>query len=139
MTIYDYTTKTYGAGNYGISRTILDQPTVVKRYIDTTVIPLSNGDTFQVIAYPADTVIAFAGIITDVVEGAAETADLLDDTSATTTLVNNHDLNTANTLTHWATGVFKASAGHVSILANAALTATKFWVYAMFLPVTSKD
>ena len=118
-----------GYGNFSTYPEYLDRPIMQKRYIDTTVTPLTSGDTYKMFSYPANTLILRAGIITETVEGASDTIDLLDDTSATTTLVNDHDLNTDNVSGEYAGAVFKASAGQISVLANAAITVAKFWIY----------
>lgn len=118
-----------GYGNFSTYPEYLDRPILQKRYIDTTVTPLTSGDRYMVFSYPANTLILRAGVITETVEGAADTVDLEDDTSATTTLVNDHDLNTDNASSEYAGAVFKATAGQISLLANAAITAAKFWVY----------
>ena len=127
------------AGNYNVGRQMLDQKVCVKRYIDTTVTPLTSGGDYSVIGYPANTLITRAGLITETVEGAAKSVDLRDDDDATTTLCNDHDLNTDNAITNYSTGIFKASAGNLNILANAAITAAKFWVYVEYTVMSTKD
>lgn len=136
MAIQDLVT---GYNNFATYPEYLDRPILIKRYIDTTVTPLTSGDTYKMFYYPANTLIMRAGVITETVEGASDTVDLLDDTSATTTLVNDHDLNTDNVSGEYAGSVFKASEGHISVLANAAITAAKFWIYAETMQFKTTD
>lgn len=126
-------------GNRNVTREILDQEILYKAYIDTTVTPLTSGDYYRLFGYDANTLIRRAQIIVGTVEGAAETCDLTDNESGTTTLISNNDMNTLGAGTAYAAGLFKTAAGYVSLKPDAALTATKFWVLVSFIRVTVKD
>lgn len=125
--------------NRNVNRQILDQEITVKAYIDTSTINLTSGDYYKLFDYDANTFINEVVVITETVEGAGDTLDITDDTSGTTTLVSNHDVNTDNAITKYTTGLFKASAGQISIKPDAALTVCKFWVTARLIKVTTSD
>lgn len=125
--------------NRNVNRQILDQEITVKAYIDTSVINLTSGDYYKLFDYDANTFINEVVVITETVEGAGDTLDITDDTIGTTTLVSNHDVNTDNAITKYTTGLFKASAGQISIKPDAALTVCKFWVTARLIKVTTSD
>lgn len=137
MAIQDLIT---GYGNHGVARQILDQPIVVKRYINTVTLGgLTSGDYYKIFAYDANTLIQRAWIVTETVEGAADTVDVTDDSSGTTTLCSNHDLNTDNAVTNYTGAVFKASAGQICIKPDAALTVAKFWVCVEYMKLSTND
>jgi len=81
-----------------------------KAYIDASSTNLTSGDYYRLFEYGANTIIQNVHIITETVEGAADTVDVTDDESGTTTLCSNHDLNTDNAITNYRTGIFKNSA-----------------------------
>jgi hypothetical protein len=117
-------------GNYNIGYRQLDNSVTYARYIDTTATgyDLGNGEYIKIFAVPDNFCLQEAYVVCDVVEGAGETIDIVDDDSATTTFVNDATLNTAGATT--ATNARKTyqAAGFIVILANAAITAAKFWV-----------
>ncbi len=125
--------------NRNVSRQILDQEILVKAYIDASATNLTSGDYYKLFDYDANTYINEVIVITETVEGAADTLDITDDTSGTTTLVSNHDLNTDNANSKYTTGLFKATAGQISIKPDAALATCKFWVIAKLIKVTTSD
>ena len=133
MAIYD----TLQTGNRNVAREILDQEVVVSAYIDTSDKNLGSGDYYKLFDYGANTIINEIHVITETVEGAAETLDITDDTAGTTTLVSNHDLNTDNALSKYTTGLFKATAGQISIKPDAALTVCKFFVVAKLIKLST--
>ena len=116
------------AGNYRVNKEILDGPVLLKRFIDTTVTPLVSGNTYEIFKYDANSLIKSAFLITETVEGAVETVDLMSASSGAVTLIDNHDLNTDNKVTGYTTGTFASATNYICILANAAITAAKFWV-----------
>lgn len=138
MANHDLTGAAY-PGNYGITSEKLSDMVVKKRYIDTTVTPLTNGDNYDVLAYPDNCVITEVFCITETVEGAAQTVDVRDNASPTTTCINDHDLNTDNAIGSYTTRMFKASADSINLLANADLTVCKFWVGIVYIPLSTKD
>lgn len=117
-------------GNYNVGYRNLDGTVTYARYIDTTATnyDLGNGEYTKIFAVPDNFAVLDAYVVCDVVEGAAETIDIVDDDSATTTFVNDATLNTAGSTT--ATNARKTyqAAGYICILANAAITVAKFWV-----------
>ena len=135
MAIYD----TLQTSNRNVPRQILDQEITVKAYIDTSAINLGSGDYYKLFDYEANTFINEVKVITETVEGAGDTLDITDDTSGTTTLVSNHDVNTDNAISKYTTGLFKASAGQISIKPDAALATCKFWVSVTFIKFTTSD
>lgn len=126
MAIQDLIT---GYGNFSTYPEYMDRPVLQKRYIDTTITPLASGDYYKVFSYPANTLIMRAGIITETPEGAADTIDITDDSSGTTVLVSNHDVNTDNASSEYAGSEFKASSGQICVRPDQAITAAKFWIY----------
>jgi hypothetical protein len=125
--------------NRNISREILDQEVTVRAYIDCSSTNLTSGDYYRLFYYPANTVINEVHVITETVEGAADTTDITDDETGTTTLVSNHDLNTDNTLSKYTTGKWKNTAGYVCVKPDAALTVAKFWVSAKLIVYNTTD
>ena len=125
--------------NRNVNRQILDQEILVKAYIDTSAVNLTSGDYYKLFDYDANTFINEVIVITEIVEGAGDTFDITDDTSGTTTLVSNHDANTDNAISKYTTGLFKDSAGQISIKPDAALATCKFWVIAKLVKVTTSD
>ena len=115
-------------GNYNIGKEVLDEVITMERYFDTTVDNLASGAYYKIFGVPDDFCLLEAYVSCDVVEGAAETIDIVDDDSATTTFVNDADLNVAGKIT--ATNARKTyqAAGFICIMPNAAITAAKFWV-----------
>lgn len=130
---------TLQTSNRNVSRQILDQEVVVRAYIDTSSTNLGSGDYYKLFDYPANTLINEVHVITETVEGAGDTLDITDDTSGTTTLVSNHDVNTDNAVSKYTTGLFKATAGQISIKPDAALTVCKFWVSAKLIMYKTTD
>lgn len=125
--------------NRNVNRQILDQEMTLKAYIDTSANNLTSGDYYKLFDYDANTIINEIIVVTETVEGAGDTLDITDDTSGTTTLVSNHDVNTDNALSKYTTGLFKATAGQISIKPDAALTVCKFWVIAKIIKVATTD
>ena len=122
----DWTTD---PGNYNVGKQILDEVITLTRYFDCSgAKALGNGEYSKIWAVPDDFALLDAYVVCDVVEGAADTIDIVDDDSATTTFVNDATLNTAGYTT--ATNARKTyqAAGYICILANAAITVAKFWV-----------
>jgi len=116
--------------NRNVPRQILDQEVEVKAYIDCSANNLTSGDFYKLFDYPANTLINEIVVITETVEGAGDTLDITDDSVGTTTLVSNADVNTDNAVSKYTTGLFKDTAGQISIKPDADLTVCKFWVQA---------
>lgn len=125
--------------NRNVSRQMLDHEMTLRAYIDTSVNNLTSGDFYKLFDYDANTLINEVKVITETVEGAGDTLDIVDDTAGTTTLVSNHDLNTDNALSKYTTGLFKATAGQISIKPDADLTVCKFWVVVTYVKLTVLD
>lgn len=121
---------TADVGNYNVGKQVLDEVITLSRYIDTTETgyDIGNGEYIKIFSVPDNFALLDAYVSCDVVEGAAETIDIVDDDSATTTFVNDANLNSAGAVT--ATNARKTyqAAGYICILGNAAITAAKFWV-----------
>lgn len=121
-------------GGYNAGSQILDQDTVVTRFIDTTAFPvptvgLVNADTYEIITIPALTVLKEVTIVVHTVEGAADTVSVKDGaTTFITTVSTNSAVATAGT------GVPKyyATLDTLDVLANAAITVAKFFVIARY-------
>jgi len=116
--------------NYNVGYRQLDNTVTYTRYYDSTATgyDIGNGEYIKVFAVPANFLLTEAYVITETVEGAAETIDLVDDDSATTTIVNDANLNSDNNVATINARKFYASAGYVCILGNADITAAKFWI-----------
>lgn len=115
-------------GNYNVGKRNLDDTVTMVRYIDTSVDNLTSGGYYKIFAVPAYFALLKAYIVVVTAEGAAETLDLVDDDSSSTTFTNDADLNTANGVVANTTSGYYSSAGYICILANADLTATQFYV-----------
>ncbi len=125
--------------NRNVNRQILDQEITVKAYIDTSAINLTSGDFYKLFDYDANTFINEVVVITETVEGAGDTLDITDDTVGTTTLVSNHGVNVDNAISKYTTGLFKATAGQISIKPDNDLGTCKFWVTARLIKLTTSD
>jgi hypothetical protein len=125
--------------NRNVSRQILDQEITVKAYIDCSDTALVSGDYYRLFYYPANTFLNEVVVITETVEGAAETTDITDDETGTTTLISSADLNTDNAITKYTTGLFKPAVGYISVKPDHALTVAAFWVIAKFTTVKTTD
>lgn len=115
-------------GNYNIGKRMLDGTVTLVRYFDCSTDNLANGSYYKLFAVPADFVLLESYIAVVTAEGAAETLDLVDDDSATTTFMDDVDLNTANGVVKGTVRKLYSSAGDIAMLANADLTAAKFYV-----------
>jgi hypothetical protein len=153
-TVNDWLTTVNGVtapGNYGVSAAGVDEPVLKRRFIDCVTNPMTSGEYHKVLAVAANTLVRVA-IVCQTAEGAADTIDvaLVADTDTTAgtpiVLLNDFELNT-NTfaigqnsvyLVHNTIG-FTSVAASLQILANAALTAAKFWVIAEFIPLKTTD
>lgn len=124
-------------GNRNVARQILDQEMQVTAYIDTAANNLTSGVFYKLFDYDANTLISEVKVITETVEGVGDTLDITDDTSGTTTLISNHDVDTDNALSKYTTGIFKDTAGQISIKPDADLTVCKFWVTVTYMKVTT--
>lgn len=133
----DYTTSAYGGGNYGVTRRERDQRVTLVRYFDTSTYNLAATTVYEMFKYPANTLILKAYIITETVEGATATIDVVDDTSSTNTLISASTLNTDNTLGESSTHVFKAAAGSICVYPNHALDAAKFWLVVEYVALNT--
>jgi len=133
----DYTTSSYGGGNHGVTRRERDQRVTLIRYFDTSTYNLAATTYYEMLKYPANTLILKAYVITETVEGAAETLDITDDTSGTTTLCSNADMNTDNALKESSSHVFKASAGSICVYPDHALATCKFWLVVEYVALTT--
>ena len=125
--------------NRNVSRQILDHEMTSKAYVDCSANNLVSGDFYKLFDYDANTLINEIKVITETVEGTGDTLDIVDDTVGTTTLISNHDVNTDNALSKYTTGIFKATAGQISIKPDAALTVCKFWVVVTYIKLTVLD
>lgn len=115
-------------GNYNVGKKLLDDTVTMVRYIDTSVDNLANGGYYKIFAVPAQFALLKAYVVVITAEGAADTIDLVDDDSSSTTFINDADLNTANGVVVNTAGGYYSSAGYITILANADITAAKFYV-----------
>jgi hypothetical protein len=135
MAVYD----TLQNSNRNVPRQILDQEVVVKAYVDASANNLASGDFYKLFDYEANTLINEVLVITETVEGAAETLDITDDSVGTTTLVADADMNTAKSVSKYTTGILKTTAGQICIKPDAALTVCKFWVVVKLQKLTTSD
>jgi hypothetical protein len=91
------------------------------RFIDTTVIPLTSADTYDILTIDAGILVTDVIVVVQTVEGAAETIDLGDDAAATA-FFDDLSLRSSTPVKYY------TAANTVRMLANAAITAAKFWV-----------
>lgn len=137
MTIVNMTTKDYGAGNFGVVRRKLDQRVTLARYINCATYNLDSGTFYEIFKYPANTLLQKVYTITETVEGAGDTLDIVSTDAGADTLVSNHDVNTDNSVGESSTHVFKAAAGEICIKPDADLTVCKFWVVVEYLTLST--
>ena len=117
-------------GGYNVGKKLSGEVVTLTRYIDTTATgyDLTSGEYTKIFAVPDNFSVLDAYVSCDVVEGAAETIDIVDDDSATTAFVNDATLNTAGSVTVTNARKTYQAAGYICILANADITVAKFWV-----------
>lgn len=127
-----YTDHTNGAfltraGNYNVGEKILDQEITLTRYIDCTVDNLTSGAYYKLWSVPAGFQINEA-YLTCIATESSDTVDIVDDDSATTTILSNGALATIGTVTATTARKYYASAGFICMKPDAALTTGKFYV-----------
>ncbi len=124
--------------NRNVTRQILDQEMTLKAYIDTTETPLAAADEYPIFQYDANTYISEAMLITETVEGAADTMNVLDAASGSN-LIAAQDLSSLGTGTKYTTGKLMTTAGDISLTVSAAITAWKGWVHVKFTKMKTTD
>ena len=117
-----------GAKNYGVAKQHPGQEAEVVRYIDASANNLTSGDYYRLFYYEADTELIDFHVITETVEGVADTVDITDNETGTNVLVSNADLNTDNNVAKQSSNIFKSAAGYVCVRPDAAIGTAKFWV-----------
>jgi hypothetical protein len=118
-------------GNYNVGHRNGEGIVTLIRYIDTTATgyDLASAEFDKIFAVPDNFCVLEARVVCDVVEGAVQTVDIVDDDSATTTFVSNADLSTAGgTMTTTNARKTYQAAGFICIRPDAAITVAKFWV-----------
>ena len=133
----DYTTSAYGGGNYGVTRRERDQRVTLTRYFSAATFNLVASTVYEMLKYPANTLIQKAYLITETVEGATATGSVVDDASSSNTLVSSSNLNVDNTVGESSTHVFKASAGSICIVPDHDLDAACFWIVVEYVALTT--
>lgn len=128
-----YTTHANGdfltrSGSYNVTKKILDGVITLSRYIDCSVDNLASGAYYKIFSVPDNFCLIDAYVSCDVAEGAADTIDIVDDDSATTTIVSNANVNSAGTITITNARKTYQAAGFIVMKPDAALTVAKFWV-----------
>ena len=121
MASHDYTDKAYCAqeGNWASTKEFIrGHNIVIERAFSTATYNLTSGDDYDMIQYPDHSLIFNGYLITTTAEGATGTIDLRDNASPTTTMINDHDLNTDNTIGAYTTALWKPSAEQINILVN---------------------
>lgn len=115
------------AGNYNVTEKILDQEITRSRYIDCTTDNLTSGAFYKLFAVPAGFQVNEVYVTCVATEG-SDTFDVVDDDSATTTLLTNADMSAIGTVTATTARKYYAAAGFIVIRPDAALTTAKFYV-----------
>lgn len=133
MAVQDLRGASY-PGNYGVQQEGLKgQEYTVTRFIDTTVTPLTSGDDYKVMTIGAGVMLTDLLVNVTTVEGAAETVDVGDSSSATT-FHSNLSLNSAAITQTTAFRLTPSTSDNdIRIHADAAITAAKFWIIAKFI------
>lgn len=116
------------SGNYNVGKQILDEEITLTRYIDTSTDNLTSGAFYKLWSVPAGFVVLDAFVTCTTAEGAADTIDIVDDDSATTTFVTNANVNSAGTVTATNARKHYSAAGFIVMRPDAALTVCKFYV-----------
>jgi hypothetical protein len=139
--------------NRNVTRQILDQPIVMKAYVDCTVTPLATADAYPIFQYDADTLIMRAGIIVATVNGGTATIDLKDATGGTD-IISAADLETLGSTnatlaadfygdaagTADNAGRFMTTAGDLTLdTASEALAAAQFYVWVEIMKFKTTD
>jgi len=133
----DYTTSAYGGGNYGVTRRERDQRVTLTRYFSAATFNLVASTVYEIFKYPANTLLQKVYVITETVEGATGTIDIVDDTSSSNTLVSNANVNSDNAVGESSTHVFKAAAGSICIVPDHDLDAACFWIVVEYVALTT--
>lgn len=115
-------------GNYNIGAKILDQEITLTRYIDASTDNLTSGAFYKLFSVPAGFTLLDAFVTCVTAEGAADTLDIVDDDSATTTFVTNASMEVANVVTATNARKHYSAAGFIVLRPDAALTVCKFYV-----------
>lgn len=129
------------AGNYNVTKQILDEEITLKRFIDTSTDNLTSGAFYKLFSVPEYFSVLEAYVTCHTAETSAgsDTVDIVDDDSATTTLVTNGALATAGTVTATNARKTYTAAGFVCMRPDAALTTAKFWVIIKGVQLKTTD
>ncbi len=117
-------------GGYESPKEILDDVSVVSRFIDTTVTPLSSAETYEILKVPAGSMLLGIEVTVHTAEGASDTIDVKD---GSTTFVNDVSVNSKASTAGSNLPKYYEAEDTIDVLANAAITVAKFWVTIRFL------
>lgn len=127
------------SGNYGVTKEYMDAPVVLKRFIDCSTDNLTSGSFYKLFAVPANFCVMEAYVVCHTAEGAAETVDIVDDDSATTTFVTNANVNSAGTITATNARKMFTAAGFIVARPDADLGTCKFEVIVHGVLIKTTD
>lgn len=115
------------SGNYNVGKQVLDEEITLSRYIDCTTDNLTSGAFYKLFSVAAGFLLTEAYASCVATEG-ADTFDIVDDDSATTTFITNANMSAAGTVTATNARKYYAAAGFIVLRPDAALTTAKFYV-----------
>lgn len=127
------------AGNYNVSKEILDEVVTLKRFIDASTYNMTSGSFYKLFSVPANFALLDAYVVCHTAEGAADTVDIVDDDSATTTFVTNANVNSAGTITATNARKLYTAAGFIVAKPDADLTVCKFEVIVRGVVIKTTD
>lgn len=130
----DFTTR---SGNYNVGSKILDQEVTLSRYFDCTVDALGSAEYSKLFSVPAGFQVNEV-YATCVATETSDTFDIVDDDSATTTLLSNADMSAVGKVTATNARKYYASAGFICIKPDAALTTAKFYLTVKGIQLNTK-
>lgn len=108
-------------GNYNVGRTSEDSLVTRKRFIDFSTYNLERDAFYKLWEVPANFAILEAYGICETAEG-ADTFDIVDDDTPTTTILNDVSLAAAGTVTNTNARKMYTDTGYICIMPNADLT-----------------
>jgi hypothetical protein len=129
------------AGNYNLSKVILDEEITLKRYFDCSTDNLTASAYYKIFSVPANFCLlnAYLTCLTAESSAGTDTIDVVDDDSSTTTFVSNGALATAGTVTATNSRKTYTSAGFICLKPDNDLTTAKFEVIIKGVLIKTSD
>lgn len=129
------------AGNYNVTKQILDEVITLKRYFNCATDNLASGAYYKIFSVPDHFLLLDAYLVCHTVEttDGSDTCDVVDDDSATTTFVSNGALATAGTVTATNARKLYTAAGFICLKPDNALATAQFEVVIRGIVISTDD